>query len=835
MNTAAWIRSHLLIGATLCYIAGIILSFSGIPVFHVFLGAMTAAPLLLTILFLRQKNGVKNGSLLLLFIFFILTGLYCTNISRTPPMSNTHIRNAIIEEQEYVTVGDIVRCHGFNGRTSKLDVAVKAIRTQTKEFQSAQGLIRYTLEGRLDPGAIPGQTVAIRAELEYPGRFLTPGSFNYPAYLALRDIYVTGFIHSPLYINNVSKTTSFLHTLRYTPETLRARINNYIDTHLNGNQAGIYKALLTGDRSAVTDQVIEHFKGAGVLHILAISGLHMSLLGVFLYAAIYWLLRRSQWLILRINTKKTAMFLCILPLLLYTLIAGAKTPVVRSFIMSLVVIIAICTGRKHTFAPLVSCAALVVLAFSPTDLATPSFQLSFAAVIAIASAIPALRQLSARIIDNTSPRILATICGWTVTAMGVSCAATLGTAPLLIYHFNRVSLIGPLANLIVEPLICLWSLPFGFAAAVCLFIWPPLANIFFYLGGKGIDLAVTAVSTFYSLPFSFTYLPPPSPALIGLFYGCIGILLLNKTLSRRIRTTAGVLLIAVIGSLFIAPQNFIRKFDTESTLTFLDVGHGSCCLLEMPGGKTVLIDGGAMSSMNFDIGQSVIAPFLLQKNIQKINDIVITHADSDHYNGLVHIANHFNVERLWIHNEDSGNRQWQALLENVAETGTSIISASSGEQLAGDNVTGLHILANTFSAHGASSNDNGLIIKYRDDEFAALFPGDISAAIEHDLVTAELDLKADVLLSPHHGSATSNSRKFLKAVNPTVMVVSSGANKAFAFPSTAVVNTCRELGIEVIPTKTAGTISIRTHPPNYCLKTFNASPCHYQLAQSQTD
>jgi len=835
VNITAWIRSNLLIGATLCYIVGILLSFSGIPLLHAFLGAMTAASLLLTIVFLRRKNEQETGMLLLLFIFFLLTGLYCTTLSRTPPMSNTHIRNAITEEHEYVTVGDIVRRHGFNGRTSKLDVAVKAIRTQTTEFQNSHGLIRYTLKGRPDPAAIPGQTVAIRAELEHPGRFETPGSFNYPAYLALRDIYVTGFIQSPLYISNVSKTTSFLHTLRYTPETLRARINHYINTHLNGNQAGIYKALLTGDRSAVTNQVIEHFKGAGVLHILAISGLHMSLLGVFLYAVIYWLLRRSQWLILRINTKKTAFFLCILPLLLYTLIAGAKTPVVRSFIMSLVVIVAICTGRKHSFAPLVACAALVILAFSPTDLATPSFQLSFAAVIAIAAALPALQQLTFRIVDNTSARIPATICTWTVTAMGVSIAATLGTAPLLIYHFNRMSLIGPLANLIVEPLICLWSLPFGFAAAVCLFIWPPLANILFYLGGIGIDLAVGAVSTFYSLPFSFTYLPPPSPALIALYYGCLGMLLLNKTLTRRIRTTAAALLVVVIGCIFISPQNFIRKFDTESTLTFLDVGHGSCCLIEMPGGKTILIDGGAISSPHFDIGQSVIAPFLLQKNIQKINDIAITHADGDHYNGLAFIADHFNVEKLWIHSKESSNRRWQALLEHVAATGTEIIPASSGKQLAGGNTANLHILANTSSAHRASNNDNGLIVHYRDDEFAALFPGDISAAIEHDLITAELDLKADILLSPHHGSSTSNSRGFLKAVNPSVMVVSSGDNKAFAFPSTAVVKTCRKLGIDVMPTKTAGTISIRTHPPGYHLETFNPASSHYQQVPPKAD
>lgn len=571
------------------------------------------------------------------------------------------------------------------------------------------------------------------------------------------------------------------------------------------------------------------------VHIIAISGLHMSLLGVFIYAVIYWLLRRSQWLILRINTKKTAFFLCILPLLLYTLIAGAKTPVVRSFIMSLVVIIAICTGRKHSFAPLVACAALVILAVSPTDLATPSFQLSFAAVIAIAAALPALQQLTARIVDNISARTPATICTWTVTAMGISCAATLGTAPLLIYHFNRVSLIGPLANLIVEPLICLWSLPFGFAAAVCLFIWPPLANILFYLGGKGIDLAVAAVSTFYSLPFSFTYLPPPSPALIALFYCCLGILLLNKTLPRRIRTTAGALLVVVIGCMFISPQNFIRKYDTESTLTFLDVGHGSCCVIEMPGGKTLLIDGGAISSPHFDIGQSVIAPFLLQKNIQKINDIAITHADGDHYNGLAFIADHFNVQRLWIHSEDNSNQQWQALLEHITATGTEIITASSGQQLAGGNSTSLHVLANTSSAHRASNNDNGLIIRYRDDEFAALFPGDISAAIEHDLVTAELDLKADILLSPHHGSSTSNSREFLKAVNPSVMVVSSDDNKAFAFPSTAVVNTCREFGIEVIPTKTAGTVSIRTHPPTYRLETFKSAPSHYRMDASQGD
>jgi competence protein ComEC len=766
---------------------------------------------------------LETTALFFLLLLFLQTGIYAGHLSQTTPDSQDHIIKSIIEQEELIVLGKVRRIFSFDGESTRFDLDSISVRTAESNFKPSQGTIRYIIKERLPSSIFPGTTVAVRARLKRPHRFMTPGSFDYPAYLANKHIYVTGYISTPLHIATVETSPPSSQRTKYLPEILREKINRFIDVSLSGEQAAVYKALLTGDRSAISPSLIELFKGAGVLHILAISGMHMSLLGVFLFAVFFWLLRRSEWLILTINTKKTAAFLCIIPLFCYTLIAGANTPVLRSFIMSLIVILALCYGKRHSFLPLIACAALFILILSPGSLFSPSFQLSFVAVISIVAAIGPITKIN-RLITRGQARKPVAIAGtWIIAAMGVSLAATLGTAPLLLYHFYRISLVGIVANLIIEPLLCLWSLTLGFVAVIFIFIFPPAADLLLNIGGTGISLAIAAVAVFHSIPHSSIYLPAPSILLICLYYLSFLLVIARHRYPEKYRLPA--LLFPVVSLFFIAcpPGEITRTFIKESTLAFLDVGHGSCSFIEMPGGRRLLIDGGAISSPEFNIGERVIAPYLYRRGIGTIDDIVVTHPDSDHYNGITYILKRFKVKTLWISTRDRQGAGWRNLLRAAAQENVEVKVPVSAAILQHSGKASLTVLANTSSPDASTSNDNGLILKYRHDGFSALFPGDISAEMEKRLVMDGLDLEAVVMLATHHGSVTSNSEEFVGSIRPKIMVVSSGTHKAYSFPAQSVLERCRNHNIAVLRTNTAGTITVTTKKGEYHIDTLLSS------------
>lgn len=821
MSFFSYPRTHILITVTVGYVFGILLSAQfSLPTatYIIILG-------IITLLFIFSLKSAIHLSLIAVMLFFITIGHYSGVQSSLPPESPHHIGRLVAnnENEESVIIGTIHRLHSFNGTSSRSDLNVQAVRDASSKFISSHGMVRFTLPAPFPLHISPGDTVAIRASLKKPTPPLVPGSFDYSDYLAKHNIYAIGFIKSPLHIQKVVKKEkeTLFHTMKYWPERLRNSINRFIDSRLDADTASIYKALLTGDRSSVSPEIIEHFKGAGVLHILAISGLHMSLLGIFSYGICFYLLRRSTWLIKRINTRKTAALFCVLPILFYTLIAGVKTPVFRSFLMSLVVILSVCQGRKHSFGSLLACAALIILVISPAELFTPSFQLSFAAVMAIGAAIPLITATNNALTKRFEKKKTNNILRWTVAGIMVSLAATIGTTPLLLYHFNRISLVGVVANLVVEPLLCFWSLLLGFIAIIFMPIWQSAAALLLHAGSLGIVLADEATAFFATLPLSTLFYPSPSSFHIALFY----IFLCHFFFFKKRKPYTRIIISCLFGftllTMFIPFKEITKNQQDEAVLSYLAVGHGSTTFLEMVGGRRIVIDAGALSSPGFDIGRSTIAPFLLSKGVRRVDDIVITHPDSDHYNGALFLLKHFKVKNLWISIRMSQESGWQKLLGIAKEKDTNIIIGRTGQYIARDSEDALVVLANTAEGgYARSDNDRGLVLKYVHRDFSAIFPGDISVVVEKELIANNVDLRGEVLLAAHHGSTTSNSQQFLETVAPEIFIVSSGRNCKVSRPESELAVRCRKLGINLIPLNKAGTITLTSRSDGYFFETY---------------
>ncbi len=811
MNRLYRLLSHnLLCSVTLAFAAGISLSSSGPSLPWRVLGLVLTG--ILTLILFRYKWKKSATGMVLLFFFCI--GIFFGADCEAPPRDPSHIYYLVTEKKEAVILGRVSSLQGYNGEMSKVEIQSDAVRFKDENaFVPTTGRVGLSLKGIWPGDIFPGDRVLIRAVLSRPHSLRTAGSFDYMRFLSQKDIWITGIIESPLYIH---KTEPAPLSVRYAAEKARIRIRDAIDASLSPEIAGIYKAVLIGDMSGINKDLLEQFKDTGCMHILSISGMHMSIIGVVLFSAFSWLLRRSEWLILHLDTKKAAMLACLPLLCFYALLAGSNTPVMRSLLMSMAVLLAICVNRQKSIFATLALAMFCLLVWSPSSLFTVSFQLTFAAVASIAAIYPFLSLLFLPPDENErrSQSLPVRFRNWLIAALAVSVAATVGTAPLLLFSFNRISLVGPLANLVVEPLICLWSLSLGFLACPCVFLFPSLASLLLRAGGIGLYASNKSVGFFHGFPWASLWLPTPSPLLIAAYYGAL-LLLIGEKCEKGLRWTSWSVFLITLACFWMPPSELLKHFAKDSAITVIDVGQGSANLLELPAGKRALIDCGGQASPGYNIGEQVVGPFLWKKGFTRINDVIISHPDADHFNGLPFILEHFRPDTLWITGSAGHDPGYTELLGLAKKLKIPIKTPAGDEVLLRAEGAEISVIENPLVRTGQENtgfvNERGLIVKFTDGRFSIIFPGDISKRVEALLVSDRPErLKARILLSPHHGSSTSNSLAFLQAVQPEFLIVSAGIVHKGVFPSRDLAETAAMCGTTKLTTALSGCIMVTT-------------------------
>ncbi len=816
-HPAAYISEHLLVFLTLAFTAGLSLTVQySFP-------SNTLSKLLLILfvcfcfLVFLHFTGWQQTVLCLLLPFISALGFSHGQLAGQAPQRADHIFNHIKEKTEVIVSGTMATAAEYDGKTSQVVFNSEYIRFRDDpDFLPSTGKILLRLQGEWPAAFVPGDQMVIRTDLRRVESYRTPGNFDYAQHLARKNIWISGFIRSSLFLQKLKDQPTLFNNLLYLPERLRTAIGRHIDASVSEESRGLYRAILIGDCSRVDEAILETFKGSGTFHILSISGLHMTVIFILLYSSFYWGLNRSERLLFRYPLRKWAAFLCLPVLVFYGLLAGLSTPVFRAVIMSSIVIIAICTNRPKSPSTLLACAALIILTLDPLALFTASFQLSFVATMAIFFFFPALKKLAFPDDTITPLTFKERIINWLQAGLLVSTAATLATAPITLYAFNRFSPIGIAANLIIEPLICLWSLPAGFVALPFIFWQPDISSWFLQIGALGLSTAVRGTEFFAGLPFATLWLPTPSAFLIAVFYtALIGCCFWGK--ATKIRLSISTLSMTVSLFLMLFPFASIQNNSTKSlNLSFIDVGQGSATLVDFPSGAKVLVDGGGASSTSGTVGERVIAPYLWHKGISRLDTVVITHPDADHYNGLDFIFRRFTPKQLWIRDESGHDENYRQLINLAEQLGIKVIIPEAGDLWESkDKQDILQCLENfasgSFQANPKKSpggSNAGIVVKACSKENCTLFPGDIGRANERILLEMNHQLKADFLLSPHHGSITSNSPEFLQAVSPTWLIVSAGKGGQKFFPHPHLHNDCAQLGIKLLTIPQFGTLEV---------------------------
>jgi competence protein ComEC len=652
-----------------------------------------------------------------------------------------------------------------------------------------------------------GDRLTVSGRLETPPVF---EDFSYRDYLARSDIhslvlrcrleYLAGNQGNPLW------------TLLF---AFKKRAFQTINLILAEPHAALLNGILLGIRSGIPTDLYQAFNLTGTSHIIVISGSNIAVVvGI--------LLLLGQ----KIIGKRLAPPLAISGIILYTLLVGADPSVSRAAVMGVVWVFAIWLGRPGLALNALVFSAVVLTLFNPLMLWDVGFQLSFMATLGLIVLSPVLERgffglLQPYLHDNRLNLVMALLSELVI----ITLAAQISTAPLIIYHFGRLSLVALLTNLLilpVQPLI----MTLGGLAMLAGLLWLPLGQALAWLVWLPLAWTVLVAEWSARLPLASLSLDTFPLWLLGLSYAVIAAFIwwanrLTTPSAPRFHLPAlgamstRLLLGGMAAVALLVWLVALSLPDGRLHVAFLDVGQGDAILVTLPDGQRLLVDGGPSAvQLNWRLGQQM--PFWERTLALVVN----THPDTDHLAGLVSLFNHYQLGQVVVTNAVGKGEfyaQWQRQL--AAANLTPLIGQAGMQLTWGNGVTGTILSPGPATGQPEDTNNRSLVLRLQMGRVSFLLPGDIEAPVEQALAHSGAPLAATVLKSAHHGSDTSSTEPLLAAVNPQIVIISVGADNRLGHPSPEVLARYLERGLTVLRTDQRGTIELSTDGEQLWVKT----------------
>lgn len=654
------------------------------------------------------------------------------------------------------------------------------------------------------PAAIQaGARWQLTVRLKRPHGNANPYGFDYEVWLLEQNLRATGYVRttSSAAVSN-RQLDAFVWSFGNAVEYARGWLRERILAALPGQPyAGVMVALVIGDQRAVSQSDWQVFNRTGVGHLLAISGLHITLVAGLFAALMQALWRRSFFtgaqLPLRLPAQKAGVLAGLAAALLYVLLAGFGIPAQRTLCMLAVVGVAAWLGRLTQLSQVMCLALLAVLLLDPWALLWPGFWLSFGTVALILyasvgriarTADSGLRTRTARQQPGHWQRFLQACRNGAYTQYVVS----LGLVPLTMLLFAQYSLVSPLANAVAIPLVTLLVTPLALLGCV---LPPPLSTWVWQLGHQCIVWLAALLNWLSSLPFAVWSAPLPSFWMFGLALAGTLLLLAPRGWPARWLGWFGWLPLLVNAPLAPSPATM--------QVTAFDVGQGTAVLVETPNHR-LLYDTGAYYTPQSDGGNRVIVPYLRARGIDHLDAVVISHSDNDHSGGALSVFKAVDVARVYSS---------LPLAHTLTAQAPNHQRCQAGQHWRWDGIdfAMLHPAAVSYDSDKWKPNARSCVLKVSIGEQSILLTGDIEAVQEDQLVhgAQAADLAATVLLAPHHGSATSSTLQFLQAVKPQLALFQVGYRNRFNHPRPDVYDRYGRLGIQRLRSDESGAITLR--------------------------
>ena len=661
-------------------------------------------------------------------------------------------------------------------------------------------------------------TVLVRAprfpEYHYGDRLRVSGllqtpqestEFSYRDYLARQGIYAT--INRPRIEKIGSGQGSPLWAALF---AVKDRARDTIARLVPDPEASLLQGILLGIRSGIPSDLYDDYNTTGTSHIIVISGTNIAFVSSLFAMSLGRLMgkRRAYWFILAGIT-------------FYVFLVGADAAVVRAGVMGALLATAIYLGRRSTAYVSLCASAVILTLISPLVLWDVGFQLSFAATLGLILFTPPLERLVERglsrpsLQDSARQRVR-----YLTDALVLTLAAQILTLPLVVTHFGRLSLIAPLANLLILP-VQPPILSLGSVAAVVGMVpfLEPLARIIAWVPWLCLVYTNAIVRWLAGLPFASLEIGPAETG--GWVLAYLAIVLAAWFLSRRpgatrriwdslARRRSGALLLG--GALALAILAWLAVLqlpDGKLHVAFLDVGQGDAIFVTTPAGQQILVDGGpSPTALTSALGR--LMPFW----DRSLDLVVMTHSDTDHITGLAEVLDRYRVDG-WVDNgQPSDDPLYVECMARLEESSVERQAVHTGDRLelgSGIVLEVLHPPPRGMVGTKADDNNNSLVLRLVWGEADFLLAGDIEAEAEHLLLVSDEPVGADVLQVAHHGSGGSSTASFLAAVDPNYAVLSVGADNRFGHPHPGVLDRLTGLGnVVVLRTDEQGTIEFTT-------------------------
>lgn len=701
----------------------------------------------------------------------------------------TYERNALrLWAQAHEADEQPVRVHGRAvedllpdaGRRSLL-VDVERLESGTRAW-AARGRLRLEIGGALGlPAWRQGDEVQAWALVRAPRGLAVPGVTSSAERERRRRVHALGFCKSPLLLGPSRRGTGPVARLADLRAAARASLLRHVPP---GPEQALARAMLLGDRAALDERVEEAFRGAGTLHVLAISG-----------AQVAWL---AGWLASGAGRAGAgrlavaALTLVVLPA--YALLVGGEVPVARAALTAVVAAWGLTLDLRANAANLLAVAALALVAERPGCALEAGFQLSFVATLGLVLLTARLRP--------ARPWPLRLDLAW-----AASLAAQLSVAPVLASQFQRLPLAGLLLNAAAVPLsAALLALSLACAGVA------PLADGLAGVLGELAWIAAHALRRSAELAEAVPWLERdvcnPTSLVAAAF--CVGLVALARGRpSPRARAT-----LALGGAALLAGPPPLA--DGRLHLSLVDVGQGQCAVVTTPGGRVLVVDAGAAFEGGADLGRAVVGPFLRARGVGRIELLAVSHAHPDHAGGLPHLMRRFGVGEVWEGVAPRADRQYAAF-EQAARR---LPRRSVHDGVAWD-LDGVSVQVAWPRPSGRPAlrvrNDDSLVLAVTFEGQRFLLMGDVEAGGE-----AQLGLAAAAVTVPHHGSRTSSSAAWLARARPRVALVSAGRRNHFGHPHAEVLARYRALGALLARTDADGTLELSTDGRTLWIETARA-------------
>ena len=666
-----------------------------------------------------------------------------------------------LEGLDFVVTGSVHGLPRSGDDATRFDLAVDSVRHEGAAV-ALGGIVRLSWHDTA-PTIEPCSNWQLHVRLKRPRGLVDPGAFDFERYALSEGITATGYVRE----NADNRVTGARAACA---DRLRARISDGIATTLGpGPPADVLRALAFGDQHAMDEHEWQVARATGIPHLIAISGLHIALFAGFGVWIMRLLWKIAPRLTLRWPAPLIEAVASIVFAITYATLAGLGLPTRRALVMIGVLLAANLLRRARAAVQGLTFAVLVLLILDPLCVLSAGFWLSFVGVAWLMLCLGGRGERRR---------------WWheLVSAQGV---ASLGLLPLTIWFFGQSSLVGPLANLIAVPWICLVVLPLGVSGALLQLAVPALGAPLVKIAGAALQVLWSLLERMAAWPGALWYFPEPRAWALALaMVGALWLLLPRGLPARGL----GLLLFL---PLLVPMHSELRDGEFETLM--LDVGQGLSFVVRTRE-HALVYDAGARFPSGFDLGEASVVPALHAIGVERLDRLVISHGDNDHAGGAAAVLAAYPMATV-----ESGE--------------PARLSVPAQQCLAGTAWDWNDVTFRIVHPHeplSSVANDRCCVLEVRSGAGSLLLTGDIPASVEGEVAAAVAPMAANVVLQvPHHGSRTSSSAEFIAALHPVLALVSTGYHNHFNHPNAAVVARYASGGLELVNTAQVGFVSVR--------------------------